>query len=165
MEKKNNITLEINGWDTGIKFSASHFIPTHKRCSRLHGHDYGIRFKIHGELNESMILMDFTEIKKNLKKIADELDHYVLLPSTDKFYTISKKGESVEVLFENKRYIFPAVDVKFIDVDLPSAESLSIFIAREFIKNIKIPENIDKIEVCVDEGKGQGSWYSLSVNE
>ena len=67
-KKSNYITLEINGWDLGIKFSASHFIPTHKNCSRLHGHDYGIRFKIHGELNENMILMDFSEIKKNLRK-------------------------------------------------------------------------------------------------
>ncbi|MCK4717968.1 MAG: 6-carboxytetrahydropterin synthase, partial [Thermoplasmata archaeon] len=45
--------LELNGWDTGITFSASHFIPGHKKCGRLHGHGYGVRVRGHGDIGEN----------------------------------------------------------------------------------------------------------------
>ncbi|MDG6221550.1 MAG: 6-carboxytetrahydropterin synthase, partial [Candidatus Thermoplasmatota archaeon] len=56
--------LELNGWDVGITFSASHFIPGHAKCGRLHGHVYGIRMRVEGEIGEGHMIMDFIEIKR-----------------------------------------------------------------------------------------------------
>ena len=44
--------LEIDGEHSGIRFSASHFIPRHEKCSRLHGHTYILRLRLDGDIGK-----------------------------------------------------------------------------------------------------------------
>ena len=55
--------LEINGWASKIVFSATHIIPMHSKCGRLHGHDYAINTKIEGEIGPNGVIMDFISVK------------------------------------------------------------------------------------------------------
>jgi 6-pyruvoyltetrahydropterin/6-carboxytetrahydropterin synthase len=63
-------------------FEAAHLLPNvpegHK-CGRLHGHSYKVQVHIKGEPGaESGWVMDFSDIKKIVKPVIKELDHYYL---------------------------------------------------------------------------------------
>ncbi len=156
--------LEIDGWKVGIKFSASHFIPGHTKCSRLHGHDYAIRVRIYGEPREC-ILYDFVELKKKLRSIAESLDHRLILPRSQDYIKHTVDGGTIRVEFSNKTYSFPREDVVFIDCKMTSAEELAKYISSCILAEINFPDNVKGIEICVDEGPGQGACHYTSVGD
>ncbi len=58
-------------------FSAAHFLQDyHGKCERLHGHNYKVFAHASGsELDEGGMLLDFSELKKALRAVCEELDH------------------------------------------------------------------------------------------
>jgi 6-pyruvoyltetrahydropterin/6-carboxytetrahydropterin synthase len=155
--------LELNGWDLNLRFSASHFIPFHTKCSRLHGHDYGIIVRIYGTLNDKYMLMDFIEIKQALRELIEMLDHHVLIPKKSEFMDVEIIENKVIVSFSGKEYVFPREDVVLLDLNVTTAESLAEYLLNLLIaKNIFGP-NIEKVELGIEEGKGQGSFLSKNI--
>jgi 6-pyruvoyltetrahydropterin/6-carboxytetrahydropterin synthase len=151
--------IEINGWETNLRFSASHFIPFHGKCQRLHGHDYGLKVIIEGEINENFMLVDFIEIKKNLRDFLEKIDHHVIIPSKSRFIDVQELEARVIVSFEDKEYIFPSEDVYFMDIEVTTAEEISRYILEKFLQSFSIPSNVKKISICIEEGPGQGACY------
>jgi len=149
--------LELNGWDTGITFSACHFIPGHDKCGRLHGHVYAISARVHGEQAEDGMLMDFIPLKKALRAVADSMDHRVLLPGEGNRAELAV-GDEVEAKTSGKRYVFPAGDTAILDLPVVSAEELAKHVLRRILDDVQFPQGITRVEIGVDEGKGQGAW-------
>ncbi len=58
-------------------FAAAHFLRDyHGKCENLHGHNYKVFVHVRGELlNEGGMLLDFSQLKKSLKKVLAGLDH------------------------------------------------------------------------------------------
>jgi 6-pyruvoyltetrahydropterin/6-carboxytetrahydropterin synthase len=156
--------IEIDGEYSGIKFSASHFIPGHAKCGRLHGHSYTLHLVLYGEKADDGMVMDFVDLKKALKKIVDELDHRVLLPSRSKSVSI-KKGREVEVMVGPKRYVFPNEDVTILDLTQTSAEELAEHIIVRLLKILEMPPNVSIVEVGLDEERGQTAWVKREVGD
>ncbi len=156
--------LEIDGWKVGIRFSASHFIPGHHKCSRLHGHDYGVKVRIYGD-TENPMLMDFVEIKKELRKICDEIDHRVIIPQSQKFIKSEIRRDEVKVFMEDKSYTFPLGDVVFIDISMATAEELSKYMAKRIASTVNFPAEVKGFEICVEEGPGQGACHYMPVGD
>lgn len=154
--------IEIDGEYSGIKFSASHIIPGHAKCGRLHGHGYILHLVMYGEKGKDGMVMDFVELKKVLRKIVEELDHRVLLPSRSQEVRITK-GREIEVMVGGKRYVFPNEDVVILDIAQTSAEELAEHILGRLIKLLDIPSNVAIIEVGVDEERGQTAWAKREV--
>jgi 6-pyruvoyltetrahydropterin/6-carboxytetrahydropterin synthase len=150
--------LEINGWTSKITFSATHVIPMHSKCGRLHGHDYAINAVIEGGLGKNGVIMDFISVKEFLRGIASELDHRVLIPTKDPSVTV--KDDYVTYRIGDKEARLPACDCALLDIEVASAETLAEFVLSRLLAKVKFPENISKIEVGVDEGRGQGAWTS-----
>ena len=94
--------LEIDGEHSGIRFSACHFIPRHEKCSRLHGHTYILRLRLEGDIGDEGMVMDFVELKKELRKFRDELDHKTLLPGRSDEVILTVGEKSVNVVCGNK---------------------------------------------------------------
>ncbi len=147
--------LFIDGWKSHICFSSAHILPDCGKCSRLHGHTYALHTEITGEVGKKGMLMDFTEIKKNLRSIADELDHHVLLP---KDYITEQVSEAVVVVAEGKKYLFPLEDCKILPLSSSTAEHLAHYILERLCATINFPSNISGVSIGVDEGMGQGAW-------
>ena len=61
-------------------FAAAHFLRGYKgKCERLHGHNYRVEITVCGEKLDSIgMLHDFAEIKRELRKLLERLDHYNL---------------------------------------------------------------------------------------
>jgi 6-pyruvoyltetrahydropterin/6-carboxytetrahydropterin synthase len=148
--------LEINGWASKIDFSATHIIPMHSKCGRLHGHDYAINTKIEGEMGPDGVIMDFISVKEFLRGVAAELDHRVLIPAKDPGVTIGK--DYVEYIVGDKKLTLPTCDCIMLDIKVASAETLANFVLKRMLEKVKFPENVTRIEIGVDEGRGQGAW-------
>ncbi len=147
----------MDGWRCNLTFASSHFLADYSKCSRIHGHSYAVHLAMEGDAVNG-ILMDFRVIKETIREIIDEIDHHVIIPMEGKFEV--KRGEEVEVKYENKRYVFPDEDCIFLPIYSSSAENLATYILHEFIKRAGIESkgNIRKVEIGVDEGRGQGAW-------
>ena len=58
-------------------YDSAHFLRNYKgKCERLHGHRYVVELALaRNELNEAGIAFDFVDVKKNLRAVAERLDH------------------------------------------------------------------------------------------
>jgi 6-pyruvoyltetrahydropterin/6-carboxytetrahydropterin synthase len=58
-------------------YDSAHFLRNYKgKCERLHGHRYVVEAALQAEgLNEAGIAFDFCDLKRELRGLADELDH------------------------------------------------------------------------------------------
>ncbi|KAA0004372.1 MAG: 6-pyruvoyl tetrahydropterin synthase family protein [Thermoplasmata archaeon] len=154
--------VKVDGWRSHIVFSSAHFIPDYERCGRLHGHSYAIHAVVEGEADEMGIVIDFGELKRAMKKIADEIDHHMIVPEKGEI-EISRSNGEVEIIFGKKRYVFPEEDCIILPIDSSSAESLASYVLERIIEEMKMPENVREIEVGIDEGYGQGAWISKKM--
>ncbi|MBT8402366.1 MAG: 6-carboxytetrahydropterin synthase [Gemmatimonadetes bacterium] len=61
-------------------YDAAHFLRNYEgKCNRLHGHRYVVEAAVQAaELNESGIAFDFVDLKRELRALAELLDHYNL---------------------------------------------------------------------------------------
>jgi 6-pyruvoyltetrahydropterin/6-carboxytetrahydropterin synthase len=153
--------LEINGWSSKITFSATHIIPGHYKCGRLHGHDYAINATIEGSIGVGGVIMDFISVKEFLRKVAAELDHKVLIPLKDD--GIAQDGESINYSLSGKEYKFPKEDCALLEVGVASAEELANFVLKRVMEKVHFPDNVTRVEIGVDEGEGQGAWTGMDL--
>ncbi len=58
-------------------YDAAHFLRNYEgKCERLHGHRYVVEAAVRTpRLNKSGIAIDFVELKRHLRALAEELDH------------------------------------------------------------------------------------------
>lgn len=138
------------------KFSASHFLYNHEKCSRLHGHNYDVQFEIIGDLDEHFFVVDFFEVKKRVSEIVDNLDHAVLIAQESKFIKITKEKGQIKVDFNQKHYEFPEVDVRLLPLPATTAECL----AKYFYDKLK--PQFPKYKMKVDVGESEGSVASYT---
>lgn len=153
--------LQINGWSSKITFSATHLIAGHYKCGRLHGHDYAINAVIEGDVGADGVIMDFISVKEFLREVAQELDHKVLVPAKDG--AVRSEGGSVRYSSQGKSYEFPSSDCVLLDVSVTSAEELSDWVIRRLLEKVRFPDNVKRVEIGVDEGRGQGVWTSRDL--
>ena len=62
-------------------FDSAHFLPGYNgKCAVLHGHTYRLRVGFCGEPSqfEDSMVLDFTDIKKLVQPVIDQLDHTCL---------------------------------------------------------------------------------------
>ena len=69
-------------------FAAGHALREYKgKCENVHGHNYKVRVTIAGDkLNAAGLLMDFVDLRAQIKKFIERLDHRFLndIPPFDK---------------------------------------------------------------------------------
>lgn len=52
----------------------AHYLPSHEKCGRLHGHTYTVDVIIEGEKKQGMVL-DFADLKSTVRRVLAEYDH------------------------------------------------------------------------------------------
>ena len=156
--------LKVYGWDTGLRFSAAHFIPSHDRCSRLHGHDYCIDIELNGKDSGGFII-DFDLLKSHAREVIYAMDHKVLVPEKQNYVKHRNENAQIIVEYSDKQYSFPEHDVFFVDSEVTSSEQMSLFLLNRLTDKLVDNKNIQNIEVCLYEGPGQGACSSRVMNE
>lgn len=154
--------IEIDGWRSNLRFSACHFIPEYTGAPRVHGYTYTVNVRIHGEVDELGIIIDFEHIKSKLNNIIESLDHKVIVPQN---YVVNEDKTNVYFEVMERTYSIPRSEVVLLDTIVPSAEELSRIILKEFISQFEMPNNVTKLELGLDESWGQGAWSSWEMNK
>ena len=148
--------FEIDFEDPRIGFAAAHFIIGHDKCGRLHGHNYFIKVKISGDINEQHMVLDYGLLKAELKKLVESLDHKVLLPAKAEGIQIEEKEDSVEVITCDKRYLLPVEDVVHLPIPATTAEEL----AKYFHQILQKIWSKFVIRVTIEEAPGASATYT-----
>ncbi|NHJ84847.1 MAG: 6-pyruvoyl tetrahydropterin synthase family protein [Asgard group archaeon] len=140
--------FEIEYDDPRIGFAAAHFIVDHEKCGRLHGHNYFLRVKISGELNDKHMVLDYGILKDELRKITEPLDHKVLIPSESEGLSITEIDNiSIEIITCNKRYLIPKEDAVLIPLSATTSEELAKYfhqILTAIWPNFTITVNVEE---------------------
>jgi len=147
-----------------LVFAAAHFITfAGHRCESLHGHNYRVGITLEGDIDEqSWYVVDFSFVKKLMKRLCDEIDHKVLLPLQNPKLQVKTESDRVLVAYEDKpRYVFPLSDCALLAIPNTTVEMLAQYlagkaraelVARQFAK-------LAVIEIEVEENFGQSAFY------
>lgn len=151
-----------------LVFAAAHFITfAGHRCEPLHGHNYRVAVSLEGALDEeSWYVVDFSELKRIMRQLCDEIDHKVLLPLRNPKLDVRERDGSVTVAYEGKpRYVFPVEDCALLDIPNTTVEMLAQFLAERV--RVALGElgvrTLTAIELEVEENFGQAATYRESL--
>jgi 6-pyruvoyltetrahydropterin/6-carboxytetrahydropterin synthase len=150
-------------------FSSAHFITfAGHRCEGLHGHNYRARVTIEGALNqESWFVFDFVELKRIMKKLCDEIDHLVLLPTRSERIQVAESGETVSVSVDGKpRYVFPRKDCALLPIPNTTVEMLAEMLTDRLRTELATAgaKGMTAVEMEVEENFGQSAVYRVSLS-
>jgi 6-pyruvoyltetrahydropterin/6-carboxytetrahydropterin synthase len=151
-------SIRVDGWRSSIRFDAAHLIPGHPKCGFLHGHTYALHAEVHGTPADSGFIMDFGDVKRVLRSIADDLDHQVLVQAKSPVAQLTTTEESVEMVVPGKRYVFPRGDVTLLPIEHTAAEHLVEHVADLLVERVDFPEGVSHVSVGLDESYGKGAW-------
>jgi 6-pyruvoyltetrahydropterin/6-carboxytetrahydropterin synthase len=153
------VELRIDGWRKGVRFSASHIIPGHAQCGRMHGHTYAVHCVLRGEpAPGDGFIVDFNVLSAALKRVTDRLDHKLLLPSQHAAMDLKESEREVTFVAGGKRYALPREDVELLPIPNCSAEHLSQHCLDALLAELRPGPNVREVLVGVDEGYGKGAW-------
>ncbi len=148
-----------------LVFSAAHFITFGGNvCERLHGHNYRVSADVSGPLDENHYVVDFIALRDTLKSIVDDWDHHMLLPTQHPTIRVVADEQSVEAIFEDRRWVFPRGDCILLPIPNTTAELLAKLIATRLIEQLqaKTGWRPTRAAVEVDECNGQSAVCELS---
>lgn len=150
-----------------LVFASAHFITfAGHRCEPLHGHNYRVGVTLEGALDEqSWYVVDFSELKRVMRALCDEIDHKVLLPRHNPKLDVVESNGSVTVAYEGKpKYVFPAEDCVLLEIPNTTVEMLAQHLAarvRDAMSELGV-RTLTAIELEVEENFGQSATYRES---
>ena len=149
-----------------LVFAAAHFITfAGHRCETLHGHNYRASIVLEGRIDdESWFVLDFSALKKLMRKLTTELDHRVLLPRDNPKLAIASDTNSVRVAFNGEpRYVFPARDCIILPIPNTTVEMLAQYLTGRVRSELQAV-TVRSIEVEVEENFGQSASYKETLD-
>lgn len=143
-----------------LVFACGHFITYSETCEQLHGHNYRARVELEGALDDNCEVWDFVSLKRLMRRLVDEMDHRMLLPTRNPAIALSEQGEEIEARYQDRRYVFPKRDVVLLPIPNTTAEMLATYLlgrVRDELKGIG-GGRLSAIAVEVEESFGQSGW-------
>jgi 6-pyruvoyltetrahydropterin/6-carboxytetrahydropterin synthase len=147
-----------------LVFCSGHFISYEgDKCERLHGHNYRATVEIEGDLDENRYVFDFIALKRRTKAITDELDHRMMLATSNPLIAIEEGGKSVRVRYRDREWIFPRDDCVLLPIENTTAELLAGYIAGRLVEDLRRHHNYRPVilRVEVEENIGQSATCEL----
>lgn len=154
----NQATFAVDITKEQFVFSAAHFITfAGDICERIHGHNYGVRVRVEGPLDENRYVVDFIALRDAVLEQTTALDHHVILPRDHKEILVSSDEQETTARFRDRRWVFPNEDCVILPVANTTAEEIARVIAERVIEKTydKFGRALTQIEVAVDENHGQ----------
>jgi 6-pyruvoyltetrahydropterin/6-carboxytetrahydropterin synthase len=145
-----------------LVFCSGHFISYEgHQCERLHGHNYLAAVEVQGPLDENFYVFDFIALKRAAKRIVDELDHYMLLPTKNSVIRVEERGTEVHARYKDRQWVFPRGDCVLLPIENTTAELLARYIAQRLLAELRDQYRFapELLRVEVEEGPGQLAVY------
>jgi 6-pyruvoyltetrahydropterin/6-carboxytetrahydropterin synthase len=151
-----------------LVFASAHFITFRgHQCESLHGHNYRVGVMVEGAVDdECLFVLDFSILKKIVRKLVDRIDHKVLLPTNNPKLAYRHEGDFVHVdYFGKPTYVFPAGDCALLPIQNSTAEMLAEYLAKG-VRDELLQEghrHLTLLELEVEENFGQSATYRMPL--
>lgn len=147
-----------------LVFASAHFITFRgHQCETLHGHNYRVGVAVEGSVDaECLFVLDFSILKQIARRLVDEIDHKVLLPTENPKLTYREDGDRLAVdYFGTPTYVFPKRDCALIPIANSTAEMLAQYLGRGVRDELVRMglTHLTVLEVEVEENFGQAATY------
>jgi 6-pyruvoyltetrahydropterin/6-carboxytetrahydropterin synthase len=133
-------------------------------CERLHGHNYRVGATVAGAVDPATgFVVDFAVLKGALRRLADRMDHRVLVPTRNPALTIRDGGDRVAVDYEWPDWLVVArAHACLVPVVHTTAECLAEHFAAEVWDALEASgTRVDRLELEVEESLGQAATCRL----
>lgn len=148
--------IRIAGDD--LVFSAGHFITlANGHCECLHGHTYRVAAEVHGPLDAHQCVVDFVFVRQTLKKVLGELDHRMLLPAQHPAIRVSADAHEIEVVFENRRWVFPESDCLRLPIANTTTEMLAQYVGQRLLSLLAGTGGESPVSLRLEVAEGGGA--------
>jgi 6-pyruvoyltetrahydropterin/6-carboxytetrahydropterin synthase len=113
---------------------------------------------VHGPLDENHYVIDFIALRDTLKRLVDELDHHVLLPTEHPQIRVMADDHSVETTFEDRRWVFPRGDCILLPVPNTTAEMLARYLGGRLLDELQTRLGARPAHVRIEVDECEGQW-------
>jgi 6-pyruvoyltetrahydropterin/6-carboxytetrahydropterin synthase len=145
-----------------LVFCAGHFISYEgHRCEGLHGHNYRMTLEIEGPLDENRYVFDFSTLKKHGRALVNELDHRMLLATSNECFKLEESDGNVRVRTKGKDYSFPREDCVLLPIENTTAELIATYLGGRLLEILQREHNFRPtvLRVEIEESFGQSAFY------
>ncbi len=147
-----------------LVFASAHFITFRgHQCESLHGHNYRVGVAVEGAVDqECLFVLDFSVLKKIVRKLVDEIDHKVLLPTKNPKLAYHERDGMLHVdYFGKPTYVFPRTDCALLPIQNSTAEMLAQYLGEGVRRALQAEghRHLTLLEVEIEENYGQSAAY------
>jgi 6-pyruvoyltetrahydropterin/6-carboxytetrahydropterin synthase len=145
-------------------FAAGHFVSYNgTMVEPVHGHNYRLSATVEGPTDENAYVFNFVTLKRLMKRVADELDHRMILPRDNPLIAVEPQDDGgVIVRAQGRWYRFPQEDVVILPLPNTTVEMLARHLCgrmRAELSSRADAAHLTAIEVGVEETFGQTAIY------
>lgn len=151
-----------------LVFASAHFITFRgHQCESLHGHNYRVGVAVEGAVDaECLFVLDFSVLKQITRRLVDEIDHKVLLPTRNPKLAYREEGDRIAVdYFGKPTYVFPRSDCALLDVQNSTAEMLAQYLGTRVRDELagRGYTHLTLLELEVEENYGQSATFRQAL--
>ena len=151
-----------------LVFASAHFITFRgHQCESLHGHNYRVAVAVEGSVDgECLFVLDFSVLKRIVRKLVDEIDHKVLLPTQNAKLGFRETDGALAVDYFGKlTYVFPRSDCALLPIPNTTAEMLAQYLGAAAHQELAKEgyTHLTLLELEVEENYGQSATYRESL--
>ncbi len=147
-----------------LMFAAGHFASYDgDKVEPLHGHNYRLGVTLEGPTEQNAYVFNFVTLKRIMKRVTDELDHHMLLPSDNPLVAVEQQADGgVIVRAQGRWYRFPREDVVILDLPNTTVEMMARYLCGRLRAELAAradATHLTAIEVSLEESFGQTAFY------
>ncbi len=145
-----------------FNYAAAHFMIFNDGTREsLHGHNYRLQVKAHIPKLTNDMVFDFLHLKPIVRKLCDELDHKVLLPTENSHLKTETQGPNTLLKVFEDTFSLPTQDLLFLPIPNTSVERFAAYFARKINNQVfqQYKFRFPYLEVEVEESLGQSGVY------
>ena len=148
-----------------LRFAAAHMATLGDELEPLHGHNYIVSARVEGHLTDDHWVIDFSALKRYVRKACNRLDHQFLLQTESSRLQTELVEGNWQIRFGEREYRFPEQDVVALPIENSTAELLAQWIAGQAIAGLRSADhaNIRRLAVDVEEMPGQTGGYAIDL--
>jgi 6-pyruvoyl-tetrahydropterin synthase len=129
------------------------------------GESYIVDVELHGALDQTSMVLDFSRVKKVIKQAIDQLvDHKLAVPVTSAACSLSTQADIQLLRFQSQRGVIQMASPEQAIVAIPAAQINEHSITEFLQQSIKplLPENVDKLVLTLRPEQSSGFYYHYS---
>jgi 6-pyruvoyltetrahydropterin/6-carboxytetrahydropterin synthase len=151
-----------------LVFASAHFITFRgHQCESLHGHNYRVGVAVEGAVDsECLFVLDFSVLKQITRRLVDEIDHKVILPTLNPKLAFRDEGDRIAVdYFGRPTYVFPRTDCALLAIQNSTAEMLAQYLGTRVRDELVRSgyTHLTQLELEVEENYGQSATFRQAL--